>query len=153
MKSLFLFVFGASLIACNVTDKKQNAAGDTTAGSVADTKMAGDSASFTTIEWLDSVQQNLGSITKGAVVEISWKFKNTGDKPLIIQDVRPACGCTVADKPTEPIAPGAEGIIRAKYDSENGSGAIHKEMTVLANNKNRNNGFDNKLSFSANVKE
>jgi hypothetical protein len=153
MKSIFLFAMSASLIACNVTDKKQNTAVGTTAGTTADNKMTEDSASFTTLQWLDSVQQNLGSINKGAVVEISWKFKNTGDKPLIIQDVRPGCGCTVAEKPTEPIAPGAEGVIRAKYDSENGSGTIHKEMTVLANNKNRNNGFDNKLSFSADVKE
>jgi hypothetical protein len=153
MKFVFLFVFGVSLMACNVTDKKESAVGSTTSNAVVENKMPEDSASFTTLQWLDSVQQNLGSITKGAVVEISWKFKNTGDKPLIIEDVRPACGCTVADKPTEPIAPGAEGIIKAKYDSENGTGTIHKDITVLANNKNRNNGFDNKLSFSADVKE
>ncbi len=153
MKFIFLFVFSALLIACNVSDKKQNTTGDTTPNPPSENKKAGDSASFTTLEWLDSVQQNLGSINKGAVVEISWKFKNTGDKPLIIQDVRPACGCTVAEKPTQPIAPGQEGVIKAKYDSENGSGTVHKEMTVLANNKNRNNGFDNKLSFSADVKE
>lgn len=153
MKFIFLFLFGISLIACNVTDKKQVTAGHTTANSSLDNKMMEDSANFTTLQWLDSVQQNLGQITKGAVVEISWKFKNTGSKPLIIQDVRPGCGCTIAEKPTEPIAPGAEGVIKAKYDSENGSGTIHKEMMVLANNKNRNNGSDNKLSFSADVKE
>ncbi|HZH65410.1 MAG TPA: DUF1573 domain-containing protein [Flavisolibacter sp.] len=153
MKSFFLFAFCSSLVACNVSGEKKTAETNTTAYVIGENKQIEDSASLTTIEWLDSVEQNLGPINKGAVVEISWKFKNTGDRPLVIQDVRPACGCTVADKPTEPIAPGAEGVIKAKYDSEGGSGTIHKEMTVLANNRNRNNGLDNKLSFSADVKE
>lgn len=152
MKYFFLFFVGAALAACNATDKKQ-AGGPETHDSHEVTKTATqDSASMTTIEWIDPVTQDLGTLTKGQVVEISWKFKNTGTKPLTIEDVRAGCGCTTPDKPTEPIAPGAEGVIKAKFDSQNFTGHVTKEVNVLANNSNRNNGTDNKLSFTADIK-
>lgn len=149
MKLIF-FIFGSAfLLACNTADQK-------TAQAITKEVVAPpekDSAAFTTVQWIDATTQNLGNLSKGQVVEISWKFKNTGDKPLVIEDVRPACGCTVAGKPTEPIAPGAEGVITAKYNSENNTGHISKQMTVLANIKNHNNGADTQLGFTADVKE
>ena len=152
MKYFFFLLIGASLAACNMSDKtastpsKTDATPDNTIAKV-------DSASMTTIEWLDPVSLDLGTITKGQVVELSWKFKNTGNKPLTIADVHAGCGCTTPDPPKEPIAPGAEGVIKAKFNSENFSGHVTKEVFVQANNTNRNNGGDNKLSFSANIKE
>src|SRR5215212_7313140 len=62
----------------------------------------------TTIQWLDSVR-NFGRITEGQKLAVSFRFKNTGKNPLVIESVHPACGCTVADYPKEPIAPGGEG--------------------------------------------
>jgi hypothetical protein len=154
MKYLFLFMAGALIASCNVTDKK-------TTSDVSEEKSehttvvssSKDSTDATTIEWLDPVIQDLGSITKGQVVEISWKFKNTGTKPLTIEDVRAQCGCTVPDPPKEPIAPGGEGVIKAKFNSDGSTGHVSKEVYVVANNNNRNNGADNKLTFTADVKE
>lgn len=87
----------------------------------------------TTIQWIDSIEQNIGKINQGEVVEILWHFKNSGDKPLIISDVKPGCGCTGADGPKEPIAPGKEGIITGKFDSKNYPGTQTKKVTVTAN--------------------
>ncbi|RYF85853.1 MAG: DUF1573 domain-containing protein, partial [Chitinophagaceae bacterium] len=112
-----------------------------------------DSANLTTIQWIDAETQDLGTITKGQIVELSWKFKNTGNKPLTIADVHAGCGCTTPDPPKEPIAPGAEGVIKAKFNSENFTGHVTKEVFVQANNSNRNNGADNKLTFTADIKE
>ncbi len=148
MKYLFLFLAGVATVACNVTDKK---AGDKDVQ--VKNMSAKDSASATTIEWIDPVTQDLGSITEGQVVEISWKFKNTGTKPLTVADVHAQCGCTIPDPPKEPIAPGAEGVIKAKFNSEGKSGHVSKEVYVVANNSNRNHGDDNKLTFTADVKE
>lgn len=152
MKYLFLLLLGSSLLACNVTDKKAEP-GEKTKEGTAIQISSNDSASATTIEWIDPVVQDLGSLTKGQVVEISWKFKNTGTKPLTVADVHAGCGCTTPDPPKEPIAPGAEGVIKAKFNSENFTGHVTKEVYVQANNSNRNNGDNNKLTFTADIKE
>jgi hypothetical protein len=66
---------------------------------------------------LDSTSKNFGRITEGQKLEVSYKFRNSGDQPLIIEKVQPSCGCTVAEQPTEPIAPGNEGVIKALFTS------------------------------------
>lgn len=86
----------------------------------------------TTIQWIDSVR-NFGKITEGQKLAVSFRFKNTGDKPLVIESVHPACGCTVADFPKEPIAPGGEGEITGEFNSEGREGQQHKEITVNTN--------------------
>ncbi len=106
-----------------------------------DTKAAantnGEAASadnLTTVQWLDSVQ-NFGKVVDGEKVIITFHFKNTGTKPLIISNVQASCGCTVPSKPEEPIAPGAEGKITAEFNSEGRVGKATKNLTVQANIK------------------
>jgi hypothetical protein len=84
--------------------------------------------------WIDSVK-DYGKIAEGQKLEVLFRFKNTGSKPLVIESVRPSCGCTVADPPKEPIAPGAEGEIKGSFDSNGKSGQQHKSITVMANTK------------------
>jgi len=90
----------------------------------------------TTVLWLDSVQ-NLGNVIDGTVVNVQFHFKNTGNKVLIITDVAASCGCTVPEKPEKPIAPGAEGVIKATFDSKNRIGSNHKVLTAIINTENR----------------
>jgi hypothetical protein len=95
-----------------------------------------DTANFSEIQWIDSVKQDVGKVTAGGVVDITWKFRNSGTKPLVITNVTPGCGCTLAEKPTEPIAPGGEGKISAKFDTKSQSVGPHtKSVTVQANTK------------------
>lgn len=90
----------------------------------------------TTVLWLDSTQ-NLGNLMEGTVVDVQFRFKNTGNKMLVITDVAASCGCTVPEKPEKPIAPGAEGVIKATFDSKNRIGTNHKVITVILNTENR----------------
>lgn len=156
MKRFFFPLLAMALFACNVSDKKETTH-DQEAVKSASFENEGqnalaDSTRSTSIEWIDPVVQNLGNIQKGQVAEISWRFKNTGSKPLFIANVRAQCGCTTPDPPKEPISPGSEGVIKAKFNSENFSGHVTKEVYVEANNSNRNNGADNKLTFTADIK-
>lgn len=96
------------------------------------TNTPADPASLTTIQWLDSALDK-GTITEGEKIEVAYRFKNTGSKPLVIKDVQPSCGCTVAEKPEEPIAPGGEGVIKGIFNSANKPGPNHKTITVVAN--------------------
>ncbi|GAO44313.1 hypothetical protein FPE01S_03_03510 [Flavihumibacter petaseus NBRC 106054] len=91
-----------------------------------------DSSKFTRIEWLDK-DLNLGQITEGTDQPVAFRFRNTGDKPLIIASVRPGCGCTVAEPPKEPIMPGKEGVIKGTFQSGGRVGVNNKSIVVNAN--------------------
>ena len=87
-----------------------------------------DTANFTTMQWIDSAR-DYGKVAEGQKLEVLFRFKNTGSKPLVIESVHPGCGCTVADPPKEPIAPGAEGEIKGSFDSNGKSGQQHKTIS------------------------
>lgn len=91
-----------------------------------------DSANFTTIQWLDSTK-DFGKITEGEKLPVSFHFKNSGTKPLVIKEAHASCGCTVVDKPEKPFAPGEEGEIKAIYNSEGHIGTQNKTITVSSN--------------------
>lgn len=126
MKYVLVFIIAASLTACDDIDQTKNAGHAQQA--------ALDSTQFTTIQWIDSVK-NFGKITEGQALDVSFKFRNTGDKPLIIRSVHPSCGCTAADPPKEPVAPGAEGEIKATFNSQGREGINRKDIYVEANTK------------------
>jgi hypothetical protein len=76
---------------------------------------------------------DFGQITDGEKVSYDFKFTNIGKSPLIITSATATCGCTVPDYPKEPIAPGAEGIIRVVFDSTGKPGMQNKVVTITAN--------------------
>ena len=150
MKYLFVLLFAGIIVACNNSDKQANTPEKAKRDSLNMVAMT-DSANFTTIQWLDSINQNLGKVKEGDVVEITWHFKNTGEKPLIIGRVQPGCGCTLAEQPEEPVAPGKEGVIKAKFDSNGHPNKQNKVVYVYANNSNKNNVNSDMLRFQVDV--
>ena len=107
-----------------------------------------DSANYTTIGWLDSTFRDFGRISEGQKLEVSFRFKNTGTKPLVITRVQPSCGCTVAEQPNAPVLPGGEGQIKASFNSEGRTGPNHKTLFVYANTRGTTN---NELQFTVTV--
>jgi hypothetical protein len=71
-------------------------------------------------------------IAKGTDDMFSFEFKNTGKTPVLIQNVQTSCGCTTANKPETPVAPGKKSAISVKYDT-NRVGAFEKTITVTTN--------------------
>src|ERR1044071_6665071 len=128
-KFLGLLVLAAVIISC----QQRNS---TTAGEKAPDHTA-DTTNMTSIQWLDSTYRDLGSVQEGPEVEVAFRFKNTGDKNLVIEDVHASCGCTVPEKPKEPFAPGQEGVIKAKFNSDGHPNINEKTITVLANIKGK----------------
>jgi hypothetical protein len=99
------------------------------ASAVPETKPEGPLAvmEFTTLE------HDFGTISEGDVVEYTYKFTNTGEAPLIIQNAQGSCGCTVPDWTKKPIAVGEEGYVTAKFDSKGKPNIQNKTVTVTAN--------------------
>lgn len=86
----------------------------------------------TTVQIIDS-SYNFGKVTDGEIVEYNFRFKNTGNKPLIIVNTAASCGCTVPEKPDQPVLPGETGFIKVKFDSHNRVGQAHKTIMVTSN--------------------
>lgn len=81
----------------------------------------------------EETTHNFGDITQGDVVEHIFKFKNTGNEPLILSNVQTTCGCTAPSWPREPIAPGESGELTVKFNSRGKMGNITKIVTILSN--------------------
>lgn len=95
-----------------------------------------DTSKFTTVQWLEP-SRDFGKITEGQVLNVSFKFKNTGAYPLVIYLIKPSCGCTLVDQPEKPIEPGAIGEIKGAFNSAGKPGVQHKSITILANTKGK----------------
>ena len=86
----------------------------------------------TTVQMIDSVY-DFGKVTDGEKVEYSFRFKNTGSHPLIVSNATASCGCTVPEKPEEPIKPGETGFIKVVFNSQGRVGEVRKEVTITSN--------------------
>ena len=143
MRLSFLFV----LMAFYITSCQENNSGRP--GSAA-MKIPKDSTLFTTITWLDSTTRDFGRIPEGRKLDVAFRFKNSGTKPLIIERVQPSCGCTVAEQPEAPIMPGGTGEIKASFNSEGRVGINHKKIYVYANTLGSQS---NEVNFSVMVEK
>ncbi len=90
---------------------------------------------------------DFGNVKEGEKVTHKFKFKNVGDKPLIISDAKGSCGCTVPDYPKNPIPPGESGEIKVEFNSKDKPGKQTKYVTLNANTEPS----ETRLTINANV--
>ncbi|NUM31516.1 MAG: DUF1573 domain-containing protein [Bacteroidetes bacterium] len=80
----------------------------------------------------DKKQIDFGTVTEGTLCKYSFKFKNTGNKPLIIYDVKVTCGCT-APRWVSPIAPGDTSSIYVEFNTSFKQGYVAKGINLIVN--------------------
>ena len=145
-KILFVLAAGIACMACNGGDKKidstESPASTATAvtaehSSVPNTTNVQvppiDTSKITTIQWIDGTKKDFPKITEGETLNVTFHFKNTGTKPLVISQVTAGCGCTIPEQPTKPYAPGETGEIKATFNSSGKVGPNSKPINVFAN--------------------
>ena len=136
-KTYFLLIISFSLLiaACQQPEKSANDV----------ESVMKDSTKFTIIQWQDSAI-DFGTKQMGDIVNITFYCTNTGNKPLYLFDVRPGCGCTLVDYTKQPIEPGEQGKVDARFDTNKSRpGTVHKDVFVHSNTSNRTPSY---LSFS-----
>ncbi len=69
--------------------------------------------------------------------DYKFVFTNTGDKPLLIKNVKPSCGCTTSDYTKQPVPPGQKGFVTARYEPKNRPGRFNKSISVYTNSDNQ----------------
>jgi hypothetical protein len=80
---------------------------------------------------------DFGTVEEGKVVKYDFRFRNTGQKPLIISQASSTCGCTVPKFPKKPIAPGEVGYLHVVFNRAGKSGKQLKPIFIEENTKPR----------------
>lgn len=97
-------------------------------------KQAKEKAEKQTTMDFDQRLHDFGTIPAETEVSHVFKVMNTGEKPLVIEEAKATCGCTIPKKPEAPIAPGEEGELMVTFKpKKNQTGRINKKVTVTAN--------------------
>jgi len=84
----------------------------------------------------DKTTQHLGFIRQGDTVKFQYSFTNSGNQPLIISDTKVECGCTIADKPSDPVLPGKKGVIKVEFRTKDAIDRQDRTVTVISNATN-----------------
>jgi hypothetical protein len=130
MKKVLIFLTLSSFFAaCNNQNSTVSEKSEQNQAISADSPAISDYPAFK----FEKEMYDFGEIKEGDQVSYNFKFKNIGDVPLIISSASATCGCTVPDYPKEPIAPGAEGIIKVIFNSAGKPGMQNKVVSITAN--------------------
>ena len=85
----------------------------------------------------DEMEHDFGTFKESQGVQtFSFKFKNEGTSPLVLNNVRASCGCTTPKWTREPVSPGGEGEIQVSYNPRGVVGTFNKTITVQSNAEN-----------------
>lgn len=83
------------------------------------------------IQWIKT-EHDFKEVKRYNAQKIEFKFKNTGDKPVLITNAEASCGCTKLEYSKAPIMPGKEAIISTVFDAKE-LGVFQKSVTIYTN--------------------
>ncbi|RZK98800.1 MAG: DUF1573 domain-containing protein, partial [Hymenobacter sp.] len=81
----------------------------------------------------ESTDHDFGKVPEGTMATYEFKFKNTGNQPIVIANAQASCGCTTPEWTKAPVLPGKSGVIKAVYNSAGRPGVFAKTVTVMSN--------------------
>lgn len=81
----------------------------------------------------DKLQHDFGDVYEGDSAVHIFTFTNTGDKPLLISEIKSTCSCTATDWPKDAVAPGEKGEIRVSFSTKGKNGYYAKGVNVFSN--------------------
>jgi hypothetical protein len=76
---------------------------------------------------------NFGAVYNGTAVKHTFRLKNAGTAPLILNAVRTSCGCTAAQPTKSNLLPGEESEIAVNFDTNSDHGPATRTITVFTN--------------------
>ena len=79
-------------------------------------------------------KHDFGKIPQGTPVTTIFEYTNVGDEPLILANVAPTCGCTIADYTKAPVKKGEKGVITITYNAAVVA-PFNKSIVVTSNAK------------------
>lgn len=80
---------------------------------------------------------DFGAISNTEKVQHEFHIQNQGESPLLIEKLKPGCGCTVANISAKTVEPGETATIRAQLDLRRKEGKQEKTIEVFSNDPAR----------------
>jgi len=78
-------------------------------------------------------QYDFGEVTEGVIVKFDFQIKNTGDKPLHINNIMTSCGCTAVALQSDEIQPGESTSVKVEFNSDGKMGQQNKVISIASN--------------------
>lgn len=77
---------------------------------------------------------DLGVVEKGDPIPCRFQLQNAGNRPILIEDIKPSCGACIKVKsfPRE-IPPGSQAIVETALLTETLTGPVRKTVSVKSN--------------------
>lgn len=75
---------------------------------------------------------DFGRIPRAKPVTYIFTFTNVGEKPIIIFEVKPVCGCTIADYTKTPVKKNEKGFVKITFHAVNPEG-FNKAVVINSN--------------------
>ncbi|TXC81611.1 DUF1573 domain-containing protein [Luteibaculum oceani] len=72
---------------------------------------------------------------EGEYLKHNYVFKNVGEAPLFIKNIKVNCMCTKTKFPMRPVPPGATDSIQVFFDTKGKSGYQIRDLKVFSNAK------------------
>lgn len=72
---------------------------------------------------------DLGKIPQGTPYTFFMEFTNITQKPVVVENVTAGCGCTVPEKPEQPILPNKTGKVKVVYNAA-AAGVFSKSVMI-----------------------
>jgi len=82
------------------------------------------------IQWETTTEHDFGDLLQGESVTADFKFKNISDQPIVIESVRPDCGCTAPNWENIPTEPDSIGQLSITFDATK-KGYFNKKIKVF----------------------
>ena len=79
-------------------------------------------------------KHDFGKVPQGKPVTTDFVYTNVGEEPLILTEVKPTCGCTIADYTKTPVKKGDKGSIKITYNAAV-EAPFNKTIVVTSNAK------------------
>jgi hypothetical protein len=78
---------------------------------------------------MNTETHSFGKIKQNVPVTYFFEITNTSDKPIVVENASASCGCTLPEKPKEPILPGKSDKLKVVYNAA-AVGPISKEVYI-----------------------
>ena len=128
LSSLMLVLLGWTLLVVSCSDAEP-----TIDASIIHLPGEGDAPSGPVMAW-DATTRDLGIVAAGSSHGLSYTVTNAGDAPMVITQVLPSCGCTVAEAWRDtPIAPGESETVVLHLDAGETTRTLSESATVVTN--------------------